>query len=177
MRLFAVLIMAYRVRGPAWIQHYDVYETVVFQKSPIRKDLFLKKLIFWSAFFAGYACTKLQTEKKNSFSNKSGYVWTRSRSKQKTKVNTYNHQTIVLIKARNRSLAFHPEKLNFSLAESIKLHKKAPWLLFSVLFPAIEVRNPQENLATRHLLTPRTYVTAITHGICLVRVEKFVRSP
>ena len=53
--------------------------------------------------------------------------------------------------------------------------KKTPWLLFAVLFPVIEVRNPQENFATRHLITQQTNVHTITHGIRLIRAEKFVQ--
>lgn len=43
MRLFAVLIMSYRVPGPAWIQHYDVYETVVLKKKIQSEKTFFKK--------------------------------------------------------------------------------------------------------------------------------------
>ena len=145
------------------------------KKSNLKRPFFKKKNEYFGHRFRRIRVHEITNWKKNPFSNKSGYVWTRSKSKQKAKVYTYNHQTIVLIKARNRSLAFHPEKLNFSLAESIKLHKKAPWLLFSVLFPAIEVSNPQENFATRHLITQQTNVHTITHGIRLIRAEKFVQ--
>ena len=122
MRLFAMLI-----RGPAWIQHYDVFKTATLRKKRflLSKDLLLKMNIL-VIVFAGYACTKLQTEKKISFQTKAdmcGRVLNQSKRQKFTRRATKLSYSFT---ARNRSLAFHPEKVNLSLAESIKLHKKHP---------------------------------------------------
>ena len=64
----------------------------------------------------------------------------------------------------------NPEKHTFSINSEHKSTKKSPvssslpWFLFSTLFPAIAVKNRQENLANlNHLITQRDNIHARAH--------------